>query len=445
MKDKIEKFLLDNRLAVKDCVIAVGFSGGFDSMALLNVINELSGKYKFKVIAVHLNHNWRGKESLKEQENCKSFCLKKNIEFYTETLDKCEKHTETRARELRYKFFNDSIAKYNANALLTAHTKSDTSETLIYRIIKGTGIRGLQGISPKLGKIYRPMLDISRVEVEQYCKENNLNPNFDSSNKNNHYARNFIRNEIIPLFKNINNKVENAINSLAGLAFEEEQLINEYIASLNLFYEDKIYTQKFKELSYLLQKRLIYNFYVKYDFEYTQERVETVLKFILENINSKSGKTCSIDSEHWFFVNIDYICVICSQEKNENIISINSEGRYLFGDYIFTIEKCSKIPDSFPKDSEYKAFVEINSNIDFTLRTRKNGDVIRPLGCSYDTKLKKYLINKSVPCYLKDKIILLCKDGEILWVSGYGLSDKIKVVKRCTHVLTLEKIGGTLC
>ena len=144
MKNKIEQFLKSYNLTHKGAVIAVGFSGGYDSMALLDVLHKLSLLYDFKTLAAHLNHNWRGEESLMEMENCKDFCIKNGIDFYSETLDKNEKHTETRARELRYEFFNRVINKYNADALLTAHTKSDTAETLIYRLIKGTGINGLK-------------------------------------------------------------------------------------------------------------------------------------------------------------------------------------------------------------------------------------------------------------------------------------------------------------
>ncbi len=442
VKNKIEKFLLDYKLTAEENILAVGFSGGYDSMALLDILKKLSDKYKFKIIAAHLNHNWRNEESRAEAVNCENFCKKNNIKFYTETLDVNEKHTETRARELRYQFFNRVIDKFSVTALMTAHTKSDTAETLIYRLIKGTGIKGLQGIAPILGKIYRPMLDISRNEVENYCAKNNLIPNDDSSNKNPKYSRNFIRNKVIPLFKEINPQVENSVNSLSILAYEEEQIIGEYINSLNLYDGDKIKSEVFKKLSLNLQKRLIYEIYVVNDFEYTQERVKNVLDFVLKNIDSKSGKKCSIDSKHWLFVSDKYIKVIKITNKNSDEIYICKEGEYNYGNYIFTIEKCENMPKTYPPDSEYKAYVELN-DIDFVLRTRKNGDKFKPLGSEGLTKLKKYFINKNIPQHEKDSIILLCKDDEILWVSGYAISDKIKVVNNCTHVLTLKKIGGT--
>lgn len=440
MNNKIENFINQYDLSAKDKVIAVGFSGGFDSMCLLHIVNELSKKYGFKVVACHLNHNWRGEESLAEAKNCEDFCNKNNIEFYTETLDANEKHTETRARELRYEFFNRVIEKFNADALFTAHTKSDTAETLIYRVTKGTGIKGLQGIAPKLGKIYRPMLDISRNEVEEYCKEHKLNANFDSSNNNNDYARNFIRNKVLPLLKEINPQIEKSLNSLSILAFEEEQIVKEYINSLNIYDGDKIKTEVFKNLSKNVQKRVIYEIFVKYDFEYTQEKIENALNFIDENINSKSGKKFSITNGYWLFVSQKYIDVIESIQKDLTSIKINSEGKYRFGEYEFSIQKCEETPKKFPKDEEFKAFVEINEPIDFTLRTRKDGDRITPLGQNSLIKFKKYLINKNIPQHEKDSIILLCKDSEILWASGLGINNKIKVVNKCTHVLTLKNI-----
>lgn len=415
-------------------------------MTLLDILNNLSKTYHFKLIALHLNHNWRGEESEAEAQNCAQFCAEKGIEFYTETLDVNEKHTETHARELRYQFFNNAIKKLGITALFTAHTKSDTAETLVYRMIKGTGIKGLQGISPKLSKIYRPMLDISRSEIEEYCKQNGLNPNFDSSNNNNNYARNFIRNEVLPKFKQINSNYEDALNSLSILAFEEEQIIKEYIKSLDLYENDKILSQKFKNLSTQMQKRIVYEIYVKHDFEYTQERILNTLKFINENITSKSGKKCSINATYWLFVNEKHIEVLTNQIKNTDVLKITSEGTYKFGDYEFSIKKNQEKFQKFPNDSDFKAYIELKEPINFELRTRRDGDRITPLGSKGEMKLKKYLISKNIPQHEKDKIILLCKEGKILWVSGYGLCEDLKVVNSCTHVLTLKKsrLGGKL-
>ena len=286
----------------------------------------------------------------------------------------------------------------------------------------------------------------TRSEIEEYCKQNGLNPNFDSSNNNNNYARNFIRNEVLPKFKQINSNYEDALNSLSILAFEEEQIIKEYIKSLDLYENDKILSQKFKNLSTQMQKRIVYEIYVKHDFEYTQERILNTLKFINENITSKSGKKCSINATHWLFVNEKHIEVLTNQIKNTNVLKITSEGTYKFGDYEFSIKKNQEKFQKFPNDSDFKAYIELKEPINFELRTRRDGDRITPLGSKGEMKLKKYLISKNIPQHEKDKIILLCKEGKILWVSGYGLCEDLKVVNSCTHVLTLKKsrLGGKL-
>ncbi len=115
---------------------------------------------------------------------------------------------------------------------------------------------------------------------------------------------------------------------------------------------------------------------------------------------------------------------------------------YSFGNYLFSIEKCDSQPAKFPEDRECIAYVNLD-NINFTLRTRRDGDVIFPLGAGGKQKLKKYLNEKKIPSHLKEDIVLLCRDNEVLWVAGYGISDKLKVVdKKVTHVLKLRKKDG---
>ena len=163
-----------------DKTIVVGFSGGFDSMCLLDILSKLKsdgGYGDLKVIAAHFNHNWRGKESLKEQEVCKLFASGLGFEFVTKTASGDIKKTENDARLARYEFFEDVYEDYDADAVFTAHNRDDNAETVLYRVIKGTGIYGLKGISKKRNYFYRPLLKVSRAEILKYCEDNNLSPN----------------------------------------------------------------------------------------------------------------------------------------------------------------------------------------------------------------------------------------------------------------------------
>ena len=410
--------------------LLVAFSGGFDSMCLLHV---LIANGQNNVIAIHLNHNWRGEESLSDEENCKKFCANFGIKFYSETLPDNTPKTENEARKARYVFFEKCYEKFGAKAVLTAHNAEDNAETLIYRIAKGTGLDGLCGIPEVREIFYRPLLTVSRAEIEEYCRQNGLTPNRDSSNEDTKYKRNLIRKKILPLLKEINPDAVCAINSLSELAKKDFEYFENILSSQNV--EE---TQTFCVLPYSIQSRVIKKILTEYSTEYDRKKFDDIIHFIKENSASKSGKTCSITKGTDLFVNSKFFKVVQNSSQNLIQIKITKEGCYKFGDKVFIIEKVSDIPQKFPNDSEKIAYVELDG-IDFTLRTRRFGDVIQPFGMIGHQKLKKYLNEKKIPSYQKDEIPLVVIGNEVLWVAGVGMSEKICVKNQPTHVLKLIK------
>ena len=169
--------------------------------------------------------------SLKEAQNCEKFANSRGINYYSETLPDNIQKTETAARKARYDFFRRCAQKFNSKVVFTAHNFDDNAETVLYRIIRGTGTAGLQGISEKREIFYRPLLHTKREDIEKYCIDNGLTPNKDSSNTDTKYKRNFIRYKVIPLLKEINPDVSNALNSLSEIAAEDYNLINSYLPS----------------------------------------------------------------------------------------------------------------------------------------------------------------------------------------------------------------------
>ena len=427
--EKVKTFLEKNQLLKKDAPILVAFSGGFDSMCLLDIVKKLTDN----VVAIHLNHNWRGEESDNEERNCRFFCKNKNIEFYSEKLSSDIKKTETAAREARYDFFEKCALRFNSKIILTAHNANDNAETLIYRISKGTGLKGLCGIAENRGIFYRPLLNIKREEIEAYCAKNNLTPNCDSSNTNTKYKRNLIRKNILPQMKKITTSAIDMINSLSENAKIDYEIIEEYLKTLKNPYK----TKNFLSYSTSLQTRLIYELFEKNKLEIDKGKVLRAQKFIEENKISKSGKTLSVSDKFYLFASEKEIKFI---EKTNNLnfeAKIIKEGEYNIPNGKFYIEKCNHTPDRFPKDKELKAYVNLSKYDNLIIRTRKEGDIIKPLGVNGKQKLKKYLNEKKVPSYLKDKIIFLAQDDEILWAPGLGISDNIKVVTSPTHMIKL--------
>ncbi len=415
VKEFIEKYNLSGKFIV-------AFSGGYDSMCLLDVLNKLG----YDVVAAHLNHNWRGKESDEEEINCIEFAKKNNIEIYCEKLDKTVEKTESAAREARYKFLKKCAKIFDTNIVFTAHNFDDNAETVLYRIIKGTGTIGLQGIAEHRDIFYRPLLKVSRDEIENYCTNNELSPNVDSSNYNTNYKRNFIRHQILPLLREINPKVNEALNNLSEIAKEDNLLIEKYLPKSIL------------KASETEQKRIIHQILIQNNLDYDSKKISKIQQFIQENKNSKSGKKMSLTNNLWLFVNDKKLEIVAVKEKNSQEITVKEEGLYEFEDYIFEIKKTDEVPKYFSKDSDLKAFIEIDK-IDFVLRHRRNGDIINPLGSVGSQKIKKYLNEKKIPQHEKNDIVFLCNGKEVYWAAGIGISEKIKVTNKPTHIITLKK------
>ena len=450
---KIENFLKKYGLLDLEKAIILGFSGGEDSSCLLSVLARLSQKYKFKLVCAHLNHNWRGEEALGEQKKCGLIAKKLGVEFYTETLDKNTKCTESAAREARYDFFSRCAEKYNTEVVLTAHTMTDNVETVLYRIIKGTGPYGLCGIPCKRQlenyTVYRPMLDITREEVVEYNKKYVDEKNCDSSNSDTKYARNSIRLEIIPKLMQINPLIERSISDLSALANEEAAIIEEYLGKVKeeISEDGKFLTDKFLKLSPFVQKKLIYEIVRKYKITYDRQDVEDICDFIETNKTSKSGRLTSITSDCWLFVSGKYISVVdeVPEVLDFEPILISSEGTFRACKFELKIEKYKRDGSNRFANSVDTIYADL-SETEFPLQFRgrnlnsEKADVIVPFGSKGHQKLKKFLSGKNLNKFEKNNIMLLCKDEEVLWVVGLGISDKIRVKQTPTHKISFKRI-----
>lgn len=450
MLERIKSFLIEYDL--QDKTIIVGFSGGYDSMCLLDVlykIKQLEGFYDLTVIAAHFNHNWRGEEALKEQEVCRLFASSKGFEFYTKMAPSGLKKSENEARIARYDFFEEALENYDADAVFTAHNKDDNAETVLYRVVKGTGIVGLKGISEKRNCFYRPLLKTSRAEIVDYCEKNNLAPNQDSSNNDTTYNRNYLRLNVIPALEKINPLVKDSLNTLAEVANSENAIIEEYLTLFRdkVFSDDVIIAQEYKKLSKSVKKRFLHEYVQLFDLDYDYKKINELYEFIELNIDKRNGSTISLAAAKWLYVDEKVIETVphrikSKQEDPSWEIELDSEGEYLIGDKKFVIRPyVSEEVFIFPESTANFAYVDlVNIKFPLTLRTRRDGDIINPFGMGGSMKLKKYMNAKGVNRHRRDDILILANEQEVLWVVGVGLSNKIGVVKTPTHVIeVIEK------
>lgn len=211
LKNKVLQTIKKYNLIKNGDKIVVGVSGGPDSICLLDILfnikEDKETKINFEIIVSHVNHMVR-EEAGEDEEFVKKFCETKNIKFESKRIDvvaiskKNKISTEEAGREERYKFFEEVRKKYECTKIATAHTKCDNAETVLMNIIRGTGIAGLKGIQAIRDDVFiKPLIEISREEVEKYCEDNLLEPRHDKTNDLNIYTRNKVRNILIPLIK----------------------------------------------------------------------------------------------------------------------------------------------------------------------------------------------------------------------------------------------------
>lgn len=204
---KILETIRKNELIPGGTRVTVGFSGGADSLCLLYVLKSLESLLKCNIDAIHVNHNLRGAEALRDQEFCRDFCTEHGIPFEAVSVDVkgyAGVHglsTEEAARILRYKALSE-----RASLIAVAHHSEDQAETILLNMLRGTGVKGLSGMAYKRDSIIRPLLNVSKEDILSFLRENSLTFVTDSTNLENDYARNRIRNEVMPVLKSINSR-----------------------------------------------------------------------------------------------------------------------------------------------------------------------------------------------------------------------------------------------
>lgn len=222
----------ENNLINEGDKIVIGVSGGSDSITLLYLLNKYKEKFKIKLYVCHINHKIR-KDSTIDEQYVENMCSKMNVPFYkkrvqVEQIAKENKiGTEEAGRIIRYEFFREIAKKENANKIAIAHNMNDNAETMLLNLIRGTGLSGLEGITPKENNIIRPLINSKKTDINNFCKENNIEYKIDSTNKQNIYRRNIIRNEVIPKLEEINPNIVETLSRTSKIIKQNNTFIKE--------------------------------------------------------------------------------------------------------------------------------------------------------------------------------------------------------------------------
>ncbi len=424
-----------NMISVGETVCAA-LSGGADSVALLLALRELSERLDFKLTAVHINHLLRGSESDRDENFCRELCKRLDIPLTVFREDAAAfSHSlgvsvETGARELRYKLF-DSLS---ADKTAVAHNLNDNAETVLFRLARGTGLRGMAGIPPVRGKIIRPLLFCTRDEAEQFLLSKGQDFVTDSTNLSDDYTRNRIRHRIMPEMSAVHGGFpENITVMTASFAEDEDFISGEALRHK----EDDLRT-----LHPAVRKRVIINLLKAHKLKICSQRISEIDKAVMY------GGRLSLDGGY------RAVCengrVIITSVKYNNIqatdslpsIKIEKEGEYPFyGDkiVIITKETDENIND---KDIINKKLTSDSADYDkiqsgMLLRNRLRSDRIKPAGQAHTRELRKILQEK-LPKEERSFSAVIEDENDIVWAEHVGIADRVKPDKNTKIFIKFE-------
>lgn len=415
----VEKAISDYNMINSGDTVIVALSGGADSVSLLNALNSLKGKYSLTIKAAHLNHNLRGAEALRDENFVRKVCAEKNIELFVKSVDiknvseNKKISDELAGREERYKFFSELSEEYNAK-IATAHTADDNAETVIFNLVRGSGLNGICGIKPVRDNIIRPLINLSREDVENYCRENSIEFVVDSTNLSEDYTRNKIRRRIIPVMKEINPRVINTIS-------EETKVFSDYNSYLELKIND------------IIDDCVCEN-------GYSVEKLKKIPENLRMSVIYELLKRCSIQPQRRHIELVVSILEKGSVDLNGNYRAVSKQGTLRFiktGDKNYFSEIELKIPLLFEYNSKNYSVKEIKSDSADALkksvlekkpvfRTRKQGDKFTLAKRKVTKSLKKLFNEIKIPEEKRDKILILADENEVFWIEGIGASESAR-------------------
>lgn len=420
MNNKVLKTVKKYNMLSKGDRVLIGVSGGADSIALLEFFVSVKEKYDLDICVAHIEHGIRGEDSVNDAKFVENYCKKLGVNFYLKTIDapnlakKAKMGVEEYSRMARYDFFNT----IECDKIATAHNLTDNIETLLFRLARGTGLKGACSIPAVRGKIIRPFIEVSSGEIRKWCNDNNIPYRVDCTNSDSAYSRNLIRLEILPLFEKLNANYQDNIENFISDVNEDYAFIDDYVKSIYpvIVKNNEIDLPKLNELDLSIKKRILIMFFDENGYSLNRIHLQSVI-----DITLKSGK---------------------SQIK-ENVFAISAKGKI----------RLAKFNDLNKKDEFVTKILNIDEfkdkNIDFycdcdkivgniIIRAKQAGDRIKPAGRNVSKTLKKLFNESAYPIEKRDKKIVVCDDFGIVGVIGLCADERVKVDCNTAKILTIK-------
>ncbi len=430
--------------------IAVAVSGGPDSMALLYLLHDLRQELECALYVAHLDHMLRGEESEADAEYVKEHAEKLDLPITVEAVNvkkmiTSKESLESGARRIRYEFYERVMADAGADKVAQGHNSDDQAETIIMRLLRGSGAHGLGGIPSVRGSFIRPLIETSRSEIDRYLRLLQVTPRHDSSNLHTIYRRNKIRLELLPLLEHeYSPNIKHILRQTGELLRTEDDLLTalaeEATAQCVQYPDARTAIIRISDLDghHLALQRRILRLVIKtlvgdlggFDYDHIRDILEL----------AHSGATGSIiNVPRGLSAEKVYNNLILRHGYQPKIATvpfdyrISIPGETAIPELSLLIratgpeEVCGEYRKPQMKDESQATLDYDRIRGDLHLRNRRSGDRFRPLGMSGTKKLKDFFIDQKIPRDLRDRVPLLTNGNDILWVVGYRLDDRFKI------------------
>ena len=495
--ERVKEYIKENDLINPGDTIVEGISGGADSVCLFLMLEEYKKEVDFNTVVVHVHHGIRKKTADKDQKFVEKLCESKGVELKSFRKDiplicKITKESEEECgRRIRYEIFDDVCKLYENSKIAVAHHMNDQAETVIFRIIRGSGIKGLTGMEAKRDNIIRPLLCLKREEIEQFLEEIDQDYRIDETNSTLEYSRNYIRKKIMPKFEGMRQNAVEHINALSGEASEinafmekkAKELLDEASKEADIKYITKGLTQKYKADVLSKAEPILLKFAVRAIIneagvsikDVTRAHVDSLCEMITKpksgEVHLPRGTTVIKESGIVYIKPREGFTGEIQELVNENIdvamptplvneadvkagtgskrvakhtfrfyYPITGEGNYMLPDG--GVVSCRVLNDfdmdAVPDDTYTKWMDYAKMSDDLCLRTRKSGDYLVINKRGNEGNLKNYMINEKIPKSERDNVPLLAAGSKIYWVVGHRISEDVKVSEETTRVIEFK-------
>jgi tRNA(Ile)-lysidine synthase len=451
--DRMAKTIDENRLLKRGDSLLVALSGGPDSVALLHLLDCLKSKYRIRLAAAHLDHGIRP-EAAGERAFCKNLCRELKIKFNSKKADipklaaKEKSAVEETGRKIRYEYFQYLCDRFGYDKIATGHTSDDSAETIIFNIVRGSGLRGLSGIAPRRGNIIRPLIEIDKKEILKWLKRQKIAFVSDASNLSLAYARNRIRQKILPELEKLNRSARQNILRLAKNAAEEVEFIDSTVVSI---YEKALLRAgkskivldlgKLKDYDPSVKKKMVSEAYGRLSGRFYRPPSRAILR-AGEAFGGRNGAKAPLGRDIWIEKSQNRICVFKKAVRRKKIelaipgtTGISNSDLYLETRIMkrSQVKKLKTHPDV--------ALLDYGKMKKVSVRFWRNGDRIRPFGMKGSRLISDIFTDRKISSFERREIPLVTSDGNIAWVAGVIISDDFKVGMKTKEVLRIRLCG----